>query len=174
MHAFFSAKTLVTKFSLTLITASLFTISVGAGLAAAQVPVAESRLGQSSPNIAWLSSAEEAAEIASRTGRPILIYVRSSTCHYCDLLQKNVWGNSEASEFVTRNFVPLKLTKEQNPESVAAMKVKNYPTTLIFDSNRNYLGKVEGYLPLEPFLAEVVAKTRSGNKVAASTVSSAR
>ena len=44
-----------------------------------------------SKEVKWLRSATEAARLASETGKPILVYVRSEHCHYCDLLQKKTW-----------------------------------------------------------------------------------
>lgn len=105
--------------------------------------------------ISWLKSAEQAALQAEKTGKPILIYVRSATCHYCDKLQNDVWADPQAAEYVQRNYIPLKLSKELNPASVQSLKVKGYPTTLVFSAKREFVGKVEGYLPPAAFFAEI-------------------
>ena len=108
--------------------------------------------------VKWLRSAAQAAAEAQRTGKPILIYVRSKTCHYCDLMQRDVWQNREAAQTIMANFVPLKLTREENAEAVKAMKVKGFPSTLIFSPKREYLGRLDGYMPADRFLAAIRPK----------------
>jgi thioredoxin-related protein len=77
--------------------------------------------------VEWLRSAAKAAELSQKTGKPILIYVRSETCHYCDLMQRDVWEDPATVAMIQRQFIPLKLTREENKEGVEAMKVKGYP-----------------------------------------------
>jgi thioredoxin-related protein len=108
-----------------------------------------------SDGITWLRSAEQAAELSRKTGRPILIYCRSESCHYCDLMQREVWQDPTTADIITREFVPLKLTREENKEAVEAMKVKGYPSTVIFSADRKYLTRVDGYLPNEKFLSAI-------------------
>ncbi len=105
----------------------------------------------SSQGVQWLRSAEQAAELSDKTGKPILIYVRSETCHYCDLMQKDVWEDPRTAALIAREFIPLKLTREENKEGVAAMKVKGYPSTLIFSAQRSFIGRIDGYVNAQQF-----------------------
>lgn len=107
--------------------------------------------------IEWLRSASQAATRSQESGKPILIYVRSENCHYCDLMQKNVWQDPATVAMITRYFVPLKLTREENEEAVKAMKVKGYPSTLIFSPERTYMARLDGYVTSEKFLHAVAA-----------------
>lgn len=112
--------------------------------------------------VEWLRSAEKAAELSEKTGKPILIYVRSETCYYCDLMQKDVWEDPTIVTMIKRQFIPLKLTREQNKAGVEAMKVKGYPSTLIFSPEREFIGRIDGYLDAEKF-----QRTVAGLQVAA-------
>jgi hypothetical protein len=105
----------------------------------------------SNQEIPWLRSATEAAKLAQSTGKPILIYVRSKNCHYCDLLQQNTWQNQSVKAQVLQNAIPLKLTLEENPEAVKAMQVKGFPSTILFSHDRKYLARVDGYFKPEDF-----------------------
>ncbi len=96
--------------------------------------------------IEWLRSAQEAAEVASRLDRPILVYVRSANCHYCDLMQRDVWQDQETVARINREFVPLKLTNEENAEAVEVMQVEGFPSTLVFSADRKFIHRVKGYL----------------------------
>lgn len=109
--------------------------------------------GQTS--IAWLRSAQQAADIASKSGKPILVYVRSASCHYCDLMQSNVWEDLATAEIINRSYVPLKLTREENAEAVRSLKIKGFPTTLLFSADRKYLHRIDGYMEGPRFLGEM-------------------
>jgi thioredoxin-related protein len=110
---------------------------------------------ESNAEIPWLRSATEAAMLSQKTGKPILVYIRSKNCHYCDLLQKNTWQNPETRTQVMRDMIPLKLTLEENKEAVEAMKVKGFPSVVIFSPRREYLARMDGYMSPEQFQSKV-------------------
>lgn len=105
--------------------------------------------------IEWLRSAQQAGEVAAQSGKPILVYIRSANCHYCDLMQTNVWQDPATLATVMRDFVPLKLTREENPEAVQVLQVKGFPTTLIFSADRRYVDRLDGYVEAERFRTAV-------------------
>ncbi|WP_197356731.1 thioredoxin family protein [Aureliella helgolandensis] len=102
--------------------------------------------------VTWLRSAQEAAGESAKTGKPILIYVRSKSCHYCDLMQRNVWEDPETAAAIMRDFIPLKLTREENPEAIEALQIQGYPATLIFSSQQRFLDRIDGYVEAPKFL----------------------
>ncbi|MEO8271541.1 MAG: thioredoxin family protein [Aureliella sp.] len=108
-----------------------------------------------SDEIQWLRSAEKAGEVAAQSGKPILVYIRSSNCHYCDLMQTNVWQDPATVDTVMRDFVPLKLTREENPEAVKVLQVKGFPTTVIFSADRRYVDRLDGYVEADRFRSAV-------------------
>lgn len=114
--------------------------------------------------VRWLTSAEKAANEAEKTGKPILVYVRSSSCHYCDKLQADVWEDPQVAAHVAKNYIPLKLSSQKNPTAVKSLKVKGFPTTLVFSAKRVFVSKVEGYRPRGSFFAEI-EKSRSARKL---------
>ena len=105
--------------------------------------------------VQWLRSASEAAVLSQKTGKPILVYVRSENCHYCDLMQKNVWQDPTTAAIIMRDMIPLKLTLEENRAAVEAMKVKGYPSTILFSPQREYIARLDGYVGPEQFLARI-------------------
>lgn len=111
--------------------------------------------GAMAEEIRWLRSAEQAANLATQSGKSILVYVRSANCHYCDLMQSNVWQDPAAIAAVNRDFVPLKLTREENPEAVEALQIKGFPSTVIFAADRRYVDRLDGYVEPDRFLKAV-------------------
>lgn len=103
----------------------------------------------------WLESATQAAQIAKETGKPILVYVRSENCHYCDLLQEKTWRDPKVRTMIARNMVPLKLTLEDNRQAVEAMKVRGYPSTLMFSAEREFLARIDGFVTPQEFKARI-------------------
>lgn len=103
----------------------------------------------------WVTSASQAAEMAETTGKPILVYVRSLNCHYCDLLQKKTWQDPKIKALIARDMIPLKLTLEDNREAVEAMKVRGYPSTLLFSAGREYLMRIDGFVSPQEFTQRV-------------------
>ena len=105
--------------------------------------------------IPWLRSATEAAQLSQATGKPILVYIRSQNCHYCDLLQKNTWQDPATRSRVVREMIPLKLTLEENKQAIEAMQVKGFPSVIIFSSDRQFLGRIDGYVSPQQFAGKM-------------------
>jgi thioredoxin-related protein len=109
------------------------------------------RAATATPEIAWLNSATEAARLSQETGKPILVYVRSKNCYYCDLLQQNTWQDPTVRAQVMRDMIPLKLTLEENKEAVQTMKVKGFPSVIVFSPRREYISRIDGYVTAAQF-----------------------
>lgn len=113
--------------------------------------------------IPWLRSATEAAIQSQATGKPILVYVRSKNCHYCDLLQKNTWQDPATKARVMKEMIPLKLTLEENKDAIEAMKVKGFPSVIVFSPQREFIGRYDGYMTPEQFQSQIT-KTLLANQ----------
>ena len=70
-------------------------------------------------------------------------------------MQTDVWQNPQAASMVNQQFVPLKLTRESNPEAVQALQVKGFPATIVFSSGKKYLHKIDGYVNSQDFIAQM-------------------
>jgi len=123
-----------------------FLIVACSGLPAQQHSEANQQPAGTTKEVQWLRSASEAARLAKATGKPILVYVRSQNCHYCDLLQQNTWSDPAVKAMIMRDMVPLKLTLEENRDAVKALKVKGFPAVILFTPDRQFLAKIDGYL----------------------------
>lgn len=118
-------------------------------------PNANSVSATAENEIPWLRSATEAAIQSQTTGKPILVYVRSKNCHYCDLLQKNTWQDPATKARVMKEMIPLKLTLEENKEAIEAMKVKGFPSVIVFSPRREFIGRFDGYMTPEQFQSQI-------------------
>ncbi|MDA0658570.1 MAG: thioredoxin family protein [Planctomycetota bacterium] len=97
----------------------------------------------------WLDSPDEAAKVAARSGKMIVVSVGADWCHYCKRMDRETWADGKVQQAIKQNYVPLKLTDERHHELLAAMQIKAFPTTLVFTSDRRFLTKMEGYVDAE-------------------------
>ncbi len=119
------------------------------------ISISQTCVAQQSGRIKWLKSARKATELAVRTGKPILVFVRSARCHFCDKLKANVLQRDNVASRVKRDFVPLVLSQEDNAEVLSSLKVTSFPSTLVFTPEREFVHRVDGYVGPEKFLAEI-------------------
>ncbi len=107
----------------------------------------------------WFDSPAEAANVAARSEKMIVISVRADWCHYCKKMDRETWSDGKVQQAIKQSYVPLKLTDEKHHELLAAMRVKAFPTTVFFTSDRKFLTKMEGYVDAEK-MAQLLEQIR--------------
>ena len=107
----------------------------------------------------WLNSPDEAASVAARSGKLIVVSVGADWCHFCKKMDLETWTNGKVQQAIKQSYVPLKLTDEKHYELLAAMRVKAFPTTIVFTSDRKFLTKMEGYVDAEK-MAQLLEQIR--------------
>jgi len=61
--------------------------------------------------MAWLTVAEAQAKMDAET-RPVLVDVYTDWCHYCKVMDATTWVNPQVTDYVARNFYPVKFNAE--------------------------------------------------------------
>lgn len=117
-------------------------------LAAVMIAVVASHRSESlhAAEIHWLDSPTQAAELSRQQNLPVVMYVTSSHCGYCRKMEQQVWSNPDIASLVEEGFVPLKIRAEQHRELVAALKVRAYPTTIVFSPQAKPITGAAGFL----------------------------
>ncbi|MCS7204818.1 MAG: thioredoxin family protein [Leptospiraceae bacterium] len=92
----------------------------------------------------WISDLEKAKELAQKEKKPIFVDFYSKTCHYCKVIEKEIYHSKEFQKFLNR-FVFVLIDGDKHPEIPDRFHVHGYPTVIIFDSNLYELGRIEGY-----------------------------
>jgi uncharacterized protein YyaL (SSP411 family) len=64
----------------------------------------------------WYPWGEEALERARREDLPIFLSVGYSTCYWCHVMERESFSDPHLAEFMNRNFVNIKLDREERPE----------------------------------------------------------
>ncbi|HBM16737.1 MAG TPA: hypothetical protein DD381_10405 [Lentisphaeria bacterium] len=53
---------------------------------------------------------------ARRTGKNILVSIGYSTCHWCHVMASEAFSNSEIADYLNKNFISIKVDREQRPD----------------------------------------------------------
>ena len=64
----------------------------------------------------WYPWGKEAIAKAKNDNKPIFLSIGYSTCHWCHRLAKESFENQRTAAFINRNFVPVKVDREERPE----------------------------------------------------------
>src|SRR5512140_1618083 len=68
----------------------------------------------------WYPWGEEALERARREDRPIFLSVGYSSCHWCHVMEREVFEKEDVAELLNRSFVCIKVDREERPDLDAA------------------------------------------------------
>lgn len=105
----------------------------------------------------WLSDPVEARKMATAAKLPILInFEGSDWCHWCELLDKEVFEKKEFQDYARQNLILLALdfpqqkpqppeVAQRNEEMSRKYNVEGFPTLLITDASGTEIGRMVGY-----------------------------
>ncbi|MGW2639468.1 thioredoxin domain-containing protein [Streptomyces sp. NPDC001348] len=64
----------------------------------------------------WWPWSEEAFEEARRTGKPVLLSVGYSSCHWCHVMAHESFEDETTAAYMNDNFVSIKVDREERPD----------------------------------------------------------
>jgi uncharacterized protein YyaL (SSP411 family) len=64
----------------------------------------------------WWPWCEEAWEEAQRRNVPVIISIGYSACHWCHVMERQVFENEECAALMNRDFVCIKVDREEHPD----------------------------------------------------------
>jgi uncharacterized protein YyaL (SSP411 family) len=64
----------------------------------------------------WLPWGEEALTLAKREGKPILLSIGYSACHWCHVMAHESFEDAEVAAVMNRLFVNIKVDREERPD----------------------------------------------------------
>jgi len=64
----------------------------------------------------WYPWGDEAFETARRLGRPVLLSIGYSTCHWCHVMERESFEDLEIAGFLNQHFVAIKVDREERPD----------------------------------------------------------
>lgn len=64
----------------------------------------------------WYPWCTEAFETAKAQNKPIFISIGYSSCHWCHVMEHEVFENDEIAQFVNQHFICIKVDREERPD----------------------------------------------------------
>ncbi len=100
----------------------------------------------SSSQIQWHDSLDSGWRESLRTGRPMVIFITSDHCRYCDIMKQNTWRESSIRSRIRDGFVAIRLKPGRNYE-LGRVQVRSFPTTLVAHPSGKVIADQAGYHP---------------------------
>jgi uncharacterized protein YyaL (SSP411 family) len=66
--------------------------------------------------VSWYPWGDEAFETARRLGRPVLLSVGYSTCHWCHVMEEESFEDEEIARVLNESYVAIKVDREERPD----------------------------------------------------------
>ncbi|MFQ5719718.1 MAG: thioredoxin domain-containing protein [Acidobacteriota bacterium] len=64
----------------------------------------------------WYPWGDEAFDAARRLGRPVLLSIGYSTCHWCHVMEEESFEDDEIARVINELYVPIKVDREVRPD----------------------------------------------------------
>ena len=64
----------------------------------------------------WYPWGDEPFELARQLGRPVLLSVGYSTCHWCHVMEEESFEDEEIAQYLNENYIVIKVDREERPD----------------------------------------------------------
>lgn len=82
-----------------------------------------------SSEVQWRDWGAEALSQAEREDRIILLDISASWCHWCHVMDRTTYSNSEIIRFINEHFVPIRVDADKRPDIQDRYLLGGWPTT---------------------------------------------
>ncbi|MCA9233854.1 MAG: thioredoxin fold domain-containing protein [Planctomycetales bacterium] len=83
---------------------------------------------------------------AQKTNRPILMFITSPGCPHCVKMISETYQAPHLSPLIAESFETVYIDRAAQPELVAKLKVRWFPTTIVVGTNNKVIDVLEGYV----------------------------
>lgn len=99
-------------------------------------------------------STDAVREIAVKLGKPVFIDLYATWCPPCRLMEREVFSRKDVGEFMEKRFVAAKydVDKTTGRELMQRYGTGAIPLYLVFDTDGELLGRIEGASEAETFM----------------------
>ena len=85
--------------------------------------------------IQWLDWGKDSFEKARATGKPILLDIFGSWCHWCHVMEDTSYSDPPIIDTVTKHFIPVRVDTDKRPDVNRRYNMGGWPTTAFLDSD---------------------------------------
>jgi uncharacterized protein len=85
--------------------------------------------------ILWLEWGQDAFDKARSSGKPILLDITGSWCHWCHVMDETSYSDPVIINTVTKSFIPIRVDTDRRPDVNRRYNLGGWPTTAFLDSD---------------------------------------
>jgi uncharacterized protein YyaL (SSP411 family) len=93
--------------------------------------------------INWQTNIDKAIEVAKKEQKNILVFINSSSCPYCEMMEDEIFNKEEDAKYLTKKYIMVKLNISDAQKIFPGTSTT--PTTYIFTPNKELLASQVGY-----------------------------
>lgn len=105
----------------------------------------------SSSKIEWMPYTKGMA-VGKATGKKMFVNFYADWCAYCKEMDKNTFTNTDVINYISHNFIPIKVNSDLEQKTAARYNVRGLPTTLFLSKSGEQIGFRPGYIPADTML----------------------
>lgn len=95
--------------------------------------------------IKWHRDFNAGWQEARRRRLPMVIYITSAKCRYCEAMKQQTWCDPAISDQVNDQFVAITLNPTENADVLSRIDVPVYPMTLVGVAEGKIVGHLKGF-----------------------------
>lgn len=96
--------------------------------------------------INWQEWSPDALELAKREGKPIMLAITATWCHWCHVMDRHTFLNTEVADLVNTAFVPIRVDNDRRPDLNTRYNMGGWPTVTFLSPDGDILTGAT-YLP---------------------------
>lgn len=110
------------------------------------------------------ASINRAWSVAQSSRLPMLVYVTSENCLFCEKMREETFSKPQISAGISAFTEPFMFNAVEAPELAKKLGVRAFPTTLIISPDSKLLHRIEGFVTADEFAETVWPVLRQANE----------
>jgi len=100
--------------------------------------------------IEWADWQKDSFDKARSTGKPILLDIKGSWCHWCHVMDDTSYSDPVVIDLVNKGFVPIRVDTDKRPDVNRRYNMGGWPSTVFLDDKGEIITGGT-YIPPEQF-----------------------
>ena len=113
--------------------------------------------------IAWRDWNEQAFAAATAEGKPVLLTLGATWCHWCHVMDQQAYSDQRVIDLVNSRFIPVRVDVDQRPDISLRYNQGTYPSVVFLTGDGQFLAG-RPYTPADEMVS-VLQQVSSGEAV---------
>ena len=102
-------------------------------------------------SIRWLEWGEDAFAASRQEGKPLLLTLTATWCHWCHVMDETSYSDPRVIERINSGFIPVRVDVDRRPDISRRYNQGGYPSVAVLDGGGELLaGRI--YMPPDEML----------------------